>query len=622
MKKHKLLVTAVCITAMCLAVTGCSKSEDSSGVEDSKLVEQGTTGAQANSQKAQQLATSVSYSTVDEGEADCKITFNGSSAKCEGSGAAWKEGVLTISKEGRYEISGELDDGRIEVNATKDDKIQIILNGVNISCSDYAPFVVLQADETDVYLTDGTINIFRDGGSYYTENSADSSSNTEDEIPSATIFSKDDLGFLGGGTLIVEATCNDGITGKDDVWFDGGVYQITSEDDGIIGKDSIAVKSGTFVIEAGGDGMKSTEDTDTEKGFVTIENGTFSITSENDGIQAETYVLIADGEFELTTGDGAGNVTSDTGMMDRWGQNAYSQTDDSTSSKGIKAGVDVTIQGGTITMDCADDTIHSNDSVNVNGGTLRLSAGDDGIHGDTAVVIADGTIVIEQSYEGVEGESIIMKGGKLELTASDDGFNAANGDSTEGMDGPGGMGGQPEASSSSTGSLSIEGGDIYVNAGGDALDANGFIYMSGGTALVDGPTNNGNGTLDYDKEFVVTGGILMGAGSSGMMQAASSNSTQGSMALALGGNCQAGTEVVIKDSNGNEIISYTPAKTFSAIIVSCPELEVGETYEIVISGNSLGAVKLSSVSVSNGSNGMGGGQGGHGGNMSGGRRMY
>lgn len=618
MKKHRLLAMAACVTALCMAVTGCSKSEEAAQDTKEQTTEEGNKAAEENSQKAQQLATNVSYSTVDEGEANCKITLNGSTAECEGSGAAFKDGVLTISKAGRYEISGELKDGRIEVNASKEDKIQIVLNGVDISCSDYAPFIVWQADETVISLADGTINTFTDGGNYDTADTE--SSSTEKEVPSAAFFSKDDLGFTGGGTLIVKASCNDGITGKDDVWFDGGIYEISSNDDGIIGKDSIAVKNGTFVMEAGGDGMKSTEDTDPEKGFITIENGTFSITAENDGIQAETYVLIADGAFELTTGDGAGNVKSNTGMMDRRGQTSYSQTDDSTSTKGIKAGVDVTIQGGTITMDCADDTIHSNDTVTINGGTLTMKSGDDGIHGDTAVVIAGGNTVIEQCYEGIEGESIIVKGGSVELTASDDGFNAANGESEEGMDGPGGMGGQPgSSSSSSTGSLSIEGGEIYVNANGDALDANGSIYISGGNVLVDGPTNDGNGTLDYDNEFVITGGTLMGAGSSGMMQGTSSNSTQGNMTLALGSSYQAGSEVVVKDSNGKEVISYIPSKAFSAIIVSSPELKVGENYTIKIAGNTLGTVELSSISVSNASGGMGGGQGGHPGRMGGGR---
>lgn len=613
MKKHKLLALAICMTIISCTVTGCGKSEEETQTTADETTLEGDKAAQENTQKVQQLASGVSYTSV-ETEANCKITLNGSSATCDGKGAAWKDGVLTISKAGCYEIRGELKDGRIEVNASKDDKVQIILSGVDVSCSDYAPFVVWQADETNIYLTEGTINTFCDGGSYYTSDSTDES---EDESPSAAIFSKDDIGFSGGGTLVVKAVCNDGIAGKDDVSFDGGIYEITAEDDGIIGKDSIAVKNGTFVVEAGGDGMKSTRTEDTEKGFISIENGTFSIVAENDGIQAETYVLIADGDYDITTGDGAGNVTSNTGMMDRRGGMSYSQADDSSSSKGMKAGVDVTILGGTIEMDCADDTIHSNSTVNVSGGELTLKSGDDGIHGDTAVVVADGIIVIEQCYEGVEGESIIVKGGKIDLTASDDGFNAANGDSTEGMDGPGGMGGQPGANSSSTGSFSIEGGEIYVNAGGDALDANGSIYMSGGTVYVDGPTNDGNGTLDYDKEFVVTGGVLLGAGSSGMMQGTSSNSTQGGMALALGSSYNAGSVVSIKDSNGKEIASYTPAKTFSAIIVSTPELEVGETYEIVIGGKSLGTIELSSVSVSNGSSGMGGRPGG---NMDGGQK--
>lgn len=517
MKKYKLMVALTVATTLLLAVTGCGKSTETAKQEaEAREADENT---ETNSQQALEVISQVSYSATGNSQAGCKITLKGATAECDGVGAGFKDGILTIAQAGCYEISGELEDGRIVVDATENDKIQIILNGVDVTCSDYAPFVVLQADETIITLANGTTNTFTDGGNYY---SADSS---DDETPSAAFFSKDDLGFEGNGTLVVEASCNDGIAGKDDVWFINGNYEITASDDGVVGKDSIVVEGGTFAIEAGGDGMKSTEDTDAEKGFVSIKNG-----------------------------------------------------------------------------------------------DLAITAADDGIHGETVVVITDGNILIEQSYEGIESESIIVKGGSIDLTSSDDGFNAANGDSAEGMDGPGGMGGQPGANSNSTGTLIIEGGKIYVNAGGDSLDANGSIYMSGGEVLVDGPTNSGNGILDYDGEFVVTGGRLTGAGSSGMLQATSSNSTQGGMALALGYSYEAGSEVVIKDESGNEILSFIPSKTFSAIVVSDPELKVGETYTIEIAGNALGTVTLSSVSVSNVSQGMGG-QGGPGGNMGGGRKM-
>lgn len=611
MKKKKIVIISVTVAVLAIAGVAGSRffGEDKPTAEEIEAeVTKADEKADANSQKAQQLVSKVSDTKVEEvsANAECSIIFSGDKAQINGSGAEYKDGVLSITKAGTYEITGELTDGRIEVNATNEDKVQIILNGVDVTCHDNAPFVVWQADETIVTLAEGTTNTFTDGGSYY---EADSES---DETPSAAFFSKDDLTFTGNGTLVVHASCNDGITGKDDVYFQGGTYEIIASDDGIIGKDSLVVQDGKLVIEADGDGMKATEDADAEKGFVSISGGNLDITCENDAIQAVTYVWIDGGEFTLETGGGAGEVTTDTGMMDRRGYTTYTESDDTGSCKGIKAGVDITINDGTFDMDCADDTIHSNDTVTINDGTFTMKAGDDGIHGDTTVVIAGGSVTIDQSYEGIEAETIVIKGGDTSVTASDDGLNAANGESEEGMDGP--WGGGPQAEGSASGTLSIEGGKLYVDAGGDGLDSNGSIFMSGGEVLVDGPTNSGNGTLDYGSEFIITGGTLAGAGSSGMMQGTSSSSTQGGMAIALGNSYEGGSEVVITDSNGKEIISYTPSKAFSAIVVSCDELKVGETYTISVNSNKLGTVELSSVSVSNGSGGMGGGNpGGRGG---------
>lgn len=624
MKKKKIIIVSA--MAAVLAVAGLAGSHfilrhEKSQEEIASDISEANEKADTNSKKAQQMVSQVSYTKSGNVQAasdgKCLITLKGDKVEIEGSGAVYEDGVLSFTKAGVYEISGELDDGRIEVNASKDDMVQIILNGVGVSCSDYAPFVVWQADEVIITLADETTNTFSDGGSYYEADSDGSTTQNSDvttdkqtdsqETPSAAIFSKDDITFTGNGALIVHASCNDGITGKDTVSFQSGMYEIMANDDGIIGKDSLVIQDGSFVIEAEGDAMKATKEEDDEKGFISISGGTFDITCENDGIQAVTYVWIDGGEFSMETGGGAGATEADTDRMDRRGYGSYTESNDAGSCKGLKAGVDITVNGGNFTMDCADDAIHSNDTVSIKEGTFSIKTGDDGIHGDTAVVVTGGEVTIEQSYEGVEGETIVIKGGNLSVTASDDGLNAANGESAEGMDGPWG-GGMTAEGSSSTGSLCIEGGTIYINAGGDGLDANGSISMSGGEVLIDGPTNDGNGTLDYDNEFIITGGTLAGAGSSGMMQGTSSNSTQGGMAVTLGNSYAGGSEVVITDSDGNEILSYVPSKTFSAIVVSCGELELGETYTITVDGTETGSVELSSVSVSNGSGGMGGGQ--------------
>ena len=51
-----------------------------------------------------------------------------------------------------------------------------------------------------------------------------------------------------------------------------------------------------------------------------------------------------------------------------------------------------------------------------------------------------------------------------------------------------------------------------VDAGGDGIDANHSLYIEGGETYVSGPTNSGNGALDYGGQARVTGGIFVAVG--------------------------------------------------------------------------------------------------------------
>ncbi|MGN1481258.1 carbohydrate-binding domain-containing protein, partial [Porcipelethomonas sp.] len=219
----------------------------------------------------------------------------------------------------------------------------------------------------------------------------------------------------------------------------------------------------------------------------------------------------------------------------------------------------------------------SNGNVEINGGDLTLSSGDDGIHADETVAVNGGNIVINTSYEGIEGKIINIEDGIIEVTASDDGFNASDG-SGDSMT-PGNFEG-----TSSECELNINGGSIYVNAGGDGLDSNGIMNVNGGTTIVDGPENSGNGALDSGSEVIVNGGILIAAGSSGMAETPSENSGQYSIAVSFEQMLTSSESVCLKDSDGNVILSYQPAKQYSSLIISTPELKSGSEYSIYYGG--------------------------------------
>lgn len=265
----------------------------------------------------------------------------------------------------------------------------------------------------------------------------------------------------------------------------------------------------------------------------------------------------------------------------------------------IKGKDSLTITGGTITLTCTDDAIHSNNAIYIEGGDMTLSSSDDGIHADNTLVISDGTIDITKCYEGLEAAAISIDGGAISITASDDGINAADGSSSS--EGGPGMRGGPDMGekSGSNCSLTINGGTVYVNAGGDGIDSNGYIVMTGGALVVDGPTDNGNGGLDYNNYFTVTGGYLVVAGSSGMTQNISDSSTQCGALVAVSGGT-AGTPVTMADSDGNVIISFTPAKSYNALNISTPDMKTGTTYTIYQNGTLTGSTQIGKDCYTNG----------------------
>ena len=298
------------------------------------------------------------------------------------------------------------------------------------------------------------------------------------------------------------------------------------------------------------------------------------------------------------------------------------------TAKGFKCEGVLEIRGGSFVIDAEDDALNGGYQVIISGGTLTIRAGDDGIHADDTIDISDGEITIENSYEGLEAVNINISGGNTSVTASDDGVNAAGGvissttasgstdagasgsdkpaegaasESTNtgdagdnkpaggpGMNGDGsgpagnpngmrGMGGMFEESS---GYLTITGGKLYVNSGGDGLDANTDIKQTGGEVIVEGPTDNGNGSLDYGNSYKMNGGTLTATGSSGMLQSISEESKSYAVTVLFSDNVAAGTTISLRKSNGKEIASITTTKVTETFQFAGKGLKKGGTYTL------------------------------------------
>ncbi len=284
---------------------------------------------------------------------------------------------------------------------------------------------------------------------------------------------------------------------------------------------------------------------------------------------------------------------------------------DEASTKGLKCGGDLTVSGGSITVNSVDDCIHANGSITVTGGSFLLRTDDDGFHADDTLTVADGDITVSQSYEGLEGHFIYLNGGNISVTASDDGINARGGSSAM----FGGMHAAAGTDDASLPVLKISGGTICVNADGDGLDSNGDLIVEGGTILVDGPTNSGNGALDSGTEnggsILCNGGTILAIGASGMEESFESDSAQCSFIKNFSGTMQAGTQITITDESGKTIFEHKSAKTFNSVVFSSPELVLGRTYTITV-GDQTETIQIESISNGTSSGfGMPGGFGEH-----------
>ena len=285
--------------------------------------------------------------------------------------------------------------------------------------------------------------------------------------------------------------------------------------------------------------------------------------------------------------DEGGVAPQDAGMIAPSDMATTETTDAETtvSTKALKAGDMIMINGGTFNIDSAEDAVHSNNSVVINGGQFSIAAGDDGIHGDLELTINGGSIDITKSYEGLEAETINIENGEISLVASDDGINAAEASATEDMATGDLMNAQ------GTAVLNVNGGWIYVDASGDGLDANGTITINDGTVIVDGPTNGGNGSLDYDKACDVNGGTLIAAGSLGMAQSTSQTSTQKEVNVTFTTTQEAGQTVAILDEEGKAVVSFTAKKAFQTVSMVSDLLESGKTYTFSYGGTISGESK-------------------------------
>ena len=243
------------------------------------------------------------------------------------------------------------------------------------------------------------------------------------------------------------------------------------------------------------------------------------------------------------------------------------------SHHGLNGKKTLTVKDGTYGITTVEDALHSKGDVSVENGKLTILAGDDALHADQTLTVKNGTIDIQKSNEGLEGITVNVEGGDISIQSSDDGINGA---------------GESEDGSAVDISVNISGGKVKIVPGGDGIDSNGNLNVSGGTIVVDGPSDGGNAPIDYDGIATITGGTVFVSGNSGMFQGFDENSsTQSSIIDYLDQNAKAGESITITDANGKEVFSSSDTtQSFNTFLYSSSDLKEGKKYTVKVGSTS------------------------------------
>lgn len=666
-KVNKSCVAAV-ILAMCLMTSGCGSQNYTTNNKNTNTTVTSSITAQD---------TNVTHAD-DADNYKTEITGEFSITSTDGSTITQNDSVYTITQAGEYTVTGLLSEGQIVVNADDNAEITIVLNGTSITCSNGSPIYIKNADNVKIKSEENTYNCIVDARAEVDNNSDNSSS----ENGNAAIYAACDLKLVGKGALSVTGNYNNGIQSKDDISIKNVTIKVNAVNNAIKGNDEVAIESGEIIaISRKGDGIKTSNSSlsnkGKQKGNVIISGGNIDIYAACDGIDAAYGVDVSgDGNLNIYTdtysdyseavaADNSGSSASSVGTppdmnnaqnngnmgnppdMNNSSSNSGNNSDmkgnfgggnraangmpgnnssrnsskKSYSTKGIKAESEINISGTAINISSTDDGIHANSDsgvletgedgkgiISISGGTITISTGDDGIHADKELNITDGYINVLTSYEGLEAITINISGGQSFIYAADDGINACTGDGT------------------STPLINITGGYVDVTTGSgdtDGIDSNGSYTQSGGMVFVKGGSSSGqvSGSIDVDGNITITGGTC----------------------VALGGICETPVNSVnayvfssvsfntgsysVKDSSGNEIISFTLNNSYSNGWICTSALTTNTEYTLYCDGSSLTnwTQSAGTMGASNaggfGSNPGGFNGGGRGGNMNGGRNM-
>lgn len=474
------------------------------------------------------------------------------------------------------------------------------------------------------------------------------------------------------GDITIDAA-GDGIHVNDTFKMTGGSLDITAAGDGIDSDSIVDITGGKISIETTAVPIDSaeTEFESSSKGIkaewiLCVSDGDIAINSASHAIHCQDEIQIDGGTFSVSSKyekgiTAHGNVTID-------GSDTY--IDITKSTEGIESKNILTVNDGTIKVVSTDDALNATGG---NSGSMGMGGGFGGQRpdiappdgnekpgGETAEMFADGGerdnrkpgkggngrpggmkpnggmgvppdnngTPPENEFTPPDNDNMPPENGftppddggappENGFTPPDDGgappdngFTPPDGELPEINGGERPDGGKDRNMKNC---LVINGGYLELYAGDDCLDSNGNLIINGGTVKASNPNGTFAGpfaVIDPDGQTTVgeSATLIFAAGSG---DERSLNLSQNTIIVYCEKAHDANDKITVSDFSGNTVLEYAPPGSFGAVLISSPELEIGETYTVTI-GDETHEVELNeqTVTVGTRANSTGFGHGG------------
>lgn len=484
-----------------------------------------------------------------------------------------------------YRLSGESSDGSFYMSGSY--KSTVELCGLNLTNTRGAAIDIQNGKRIAMRLAAGTANTLEDGAA---------------GSQKGCIVCKGHLEFKGDGTLDVKGNASHAIYAKEYIELAKcTVNVISAKKDGVNCNQYFMMKSGSLTIDNTGDdgiqvSFKDNADREAEDtGEVIIKDGTLNVKVSADaskGVKCEGPMQISGGEINITvTGDGIWDsaksktkasacLASDTDVTISGGKFFLSATGG--GGKGINCDGNLSMTGGDLEIHTSggvvayvNGTLYNNYTGNTDRIKSDYKSSPKGIKADGNIDIDGGKISVTttgKGAEGIESKAVLtVNDGNIVVNATDDAINSAS-------------------------HMYIKGGNItVVSSGNDGLDSNGNMYIQGGYIMAFG-TRVPECGIDANEEegytVIFSGGTLLAVGGNNSVPSPSSGSSQPYVSASK--TVSANTEIKLTDSSNTELASFTVPATYSSsgggggfpgggggqVLITCPGLENGNKYTL------------------------------------------